>query len=242
MDPVSPPQSNNNPMRQAHYPITQQEMNPNPTSSDKNRFLTVLSLIILAAVVVVTLFLYSRNANQTNKYASNTVKINNEASPTPTPNQTQYNLPIISPTENKAICARETSIERALKNPDSVCILDLSSENLTQIPSSIGKFKNLFQLDVSNNNLSTLPKELFSLEKLVNLNLSNNSFTSIPGEISSLSTLQSLNLANNKLGSVPESLSELKGLQLLKLKQNNFTDSEKSKIKNSFTNIKSVEL
>ena len=63
-----------------------------------------------------------------------------------------------------------------IKNPENVKILNLTSNNLTELDKDIfSNFTQLQELDLSYNNLTELDKDIFSnLTQLNNLNLRNN--------------------------------------------------------------------
>ncbi len=65
-----------------------------------------------------------------------------------------------------------SSWEEAMKNPESVTHLDLSLQQLKELPKEIALFKNLEVLDLSFNHLTDLPAELKELKKLKILDLS----------------------------------------------------------------------
>ena len=48
-------------------------------------------------------------------------------------------------------------------------LLDISNNNITEIPPQIGKLKQLQYLDISNNPLTALPQELWGLQSLTHL-------------------------------------------------------------------------
>ena len=91
---------------------------------------------------------------------------------------------------------------------------------LSNIPTSIGKFVNLMLMDLSSNNLDDLPWSVMYLRGLKILNLSNNQFHSIPPIIGHLTSLEELILKGNYLQCLPTSLVHLKLLKVLQLDGN----------------------
>jgi Leucine-rich repeat (LRR) protein len=130
----------------------------------------------------------------------------------------------------------------------AVTKLDLSFNQLTQLPSSIEKLQNLRELWVNNNNLISLPTNLGLLPLLTRLevnhnilvelcefgpngffnilNASDNKLTSIPDSIGNLINLSILNLKSNNLTELPETIKNLKGLQVADFTANNFDNRE----------------
>jgi leucine-rich repeat protein SHOC2 len=75
--------------------------------------------------------------------------------------------------------------ERALEliaaaHRDRAKKLDLSGQNLTELPDSIGQLYSLVKLDLNNNQLVRLPEEIGNLTRLNKLYLSNNQLKALP--------------------------------------------------------------
>jgi len=143
--------------------------------------------------------------------------------------------------------------------------LDLSSVNLTELPTSSEKFQSLDYFDLSNNKLNgRVPNWLF--ETAESLDLSHNCFTSIDqisrnvdqlgsldlsfnlleGDISlsicSMKSLRFLNLAHNKLtGIIPQYLANLSSLQVLDLQMNRFYGTLPSNF-SKYSDLRSLNL
>jgi Leucine-rich repeat (LRR) protein len=60
--------------------------------------------------------------------------------------------------------------------------LDLSDNQLSELPPEIGQLTKLTQLDLSGNQLSELPPEIVQLTKLTTLDLSGNQLGELPPE------------------------------------------------------------
>jgi internalin A len=112
-------------------------------------------------------------------------------------------------------------IEAARKN--LYTNLNVASENLTELPESIGQLTRLSTLNLSNNQLTSLPESIGQLTRLSTLNLSNNQLTSLPESIGQLTQLRILNLSNNQLTSLPESVGRMANLGWLYLDDNKLT-------------------
>ena len=80
---------------------------------------------------------------------------------------------------------------------------------------SIKQGKYLLMLDLSNNQLTTLPESIGNLKTLWFLNLSNNQLTTLPESLSKLVWLFSLNIANNKLESLPTFIRNFRNLKFI---------------------------
>ncbi|PAV12530.1 hypothetical protein ASJ81_05925 [Methanosarcina spelaei] len=127
-----------------------------------------------------------------------------------------------------------TQVPREIGELKNLTILDLSENTLTTLPQEIGELKNLTTLDLSRNQLMQLPSEIGKLKNLTILNLYDNQLTELPREIKELKNLKALTLFNNKLTQIPPEIGELKNLETLFLYCNQLTQlpSEIGKLKN----------
>jgi Leucine-rich repeat (LRR) protein len=111
----------------------------------------------------------------------------------------------------KALVCMSPLIENGLTR------LNLSKNNLVELPDTVGKFINLKALKLNENCLINLPISFSALTQLKELDLSNNQLTAVPPPLANLVALQTLNLAYNKLTSLPnwlQALPELKKLTI----------------------------
>jgi Leucine-rich repeat (LRR) protein len=121
-----------------------------------------------------------------------------------------------------------TSIPSSIGSLVELVYLYINNNQLVGgIPSSIGFMSLLEYLDLSENLLTGIPSSIGSLLMLVNLRLNDNQLVgSIPSSIGSLSKLEYLNLINNNLtGCIPSSIGSLSRLNVLSLENNQLTGS-----------------
>ncbi|MGK7930025.1 MAG: leucine-rich repeat domain-containing protein [Microcystaceae cyanobacterium] len=102
--------------------------------------------------------------------------------------------------------------------------LDLSNNQLSELPPIFAQLSQLQQLDLSNNQLSKLPPEIAQLPQLQGLYLSNNQLSELPPIFAQLSQLQQLNLSNSKLSELPPEIAQLSQLQQLDLSNNQLSE------------------
>ena len=70
--------------------------------------------------------------------------------------------------------------------------LDLSGQDIRELPSEIGQLRQLQVVDCNDNLLTSLPAEIRQVNQLQELNCSRNQLTSLPAEIGQLTQLQML--------------------------------------------------
>nr|WP_322734435.1 leucine-rich repeat domain-containing protein [Nostoc sp. DedVER02]MDZ7987788.1 leucine-rich repeat domain-containing protein [Nostoc sp. DedVER02] len=119
--------------------------------------------------------------------------------------------------------------------------LDLSGQELTELPVEIGKLQQLeslilgkkvegyeyvgnrFLQKVSGNNLKTLPLELLDLPNLRKLDISDNPLESIPDVVTQILHLEELILIRVELTKIPNAIAKLTNLTQLHLSDNKIT-------------------
>ncbi|CAH8838956.1 unnamed protein product [Trichobilharzia szidati] len=99
----------------------------------------------------------------------------------------------------------------------NIVILDISSNELRQLPNDIHELKCLQVLNVSKNLLSKLPSTIVSLSHLTLFNIEDNKLTELPSDFGKLKEITKLYLKNNPLLSLPKHLCYLKRLKELTL-------------------------
>lgn len=98
--------------------------------------------------------------------------------------------------------------------------LDLSANQLTVLPEEIGKLQALRTLALSSNQLSSLPASIGALSKLTRLFAGNNRLTHLPEAVGCLWELARLDLFNNQLRELPATVGGLTALIELDLSNN----------------------
>lgn len=94
------------------------------------------------------------------------------------------------------------------------------NERLHSMPSTIGMLKNLHHLDLSVNNLKQLPESFSMLKYLDTLILTNNYFDSFPASLTKLSLLTYMDFSYNQLAYIPDEIKSLKKLEFLNFNSN----------------------
>jgi hypothetical protein len=125
---------------------------------------------------------------------------------------------------------------------DSLEFLDLSRNQLTELPADFGRFNHLKILFCSQNRFEVLPKVLANCPKLSMVGFKSNQIKDVPGNglpplvrwliltdnqievlpdsIGSLPRLQKLMLAGNQLTTLPESIANCHNLELIRIAAN----------------------
>lgn len=110
--------------------------------------------------------------------------------------------------------------------------LDLSSLNLTNIPTEISTLSKLKTLKISYNNITDF-SAISEMNTLEELNISHNNLNSLPAEIANLSALKFLDVSNNAITQF-SSIKNLQNLEWLSVENNSLTaiPAEISSLKN----------
>lgn len=116
--------------------------------------------------------------------------------------------------------------------PTQLQTLRVNTCNLRRIDTRIPKLKNLTFLDLSSNEIKDLPIELNRLTNLAELYLQNNQIETFPVELCTANSLQKslccLDMSNNELQTLPDEICELKSLVTLRLNHNKLTELPKN--------------
>jgi Leucine-rich repeat (LRR) protein len=110
----------------------------------------------------------------------------------------------------------------SISDLQSLEILDIHGNSITELPDSIGKLSNLKTLDVSGNRLSSLPFEAIFDLPLVEILARKNRLSGalIPSNVTRMESLKTLEAANNALQSLTEASIEFPALQTIDISNN----------------------
>ncbi|XP_064599664.1 malignant fibrous histiocytoma-amplified sequence 1 homolog isoform X2 [Liolophura sinensis] len=128
--------------------------------------------------------------------------------------------------ENKVIGQKSSNISNLTE--DGLKIMDMSSQGMTAIPTTIISNPDLGELNLSCNNLRSLPTEISGLINLRKLDLSKNGikcmhqkdFSGLPAELGQLKNLRELYISECNLPFVPPAIWALQSLTVLDLSRN----------------------
>ncbi|KAF8008927.1 hypothetical protein BT93_J0044 [Corymbia citriodora subsp. variegata] len=111
-----------------------------------------------------------------------------------------------------------------------ICKLDLSNNNLQTIPEPLAaRLANVAVLDVHSNQLKALPSSIGCLSKLKLLNVAGNLLVSLPATILNCRSLEELNANFNQLSKLPDAIGlELANLKKLSVNSNKLTHLPRS--------------
>lgn len=149
-------------------------------------------------------------------------------------------------THLKLACGLTDFPEAIFDLVDTLEVLDLAGNALTELPDDLYRLRNLRVLFCSNNPFTELPPALGKCESLrmigfkANriehvpaealpprlrwLTLTDNAIETLPDELGRCADLQKLMLAGNRLSALPDSLSQCHKLELIRLSANRFRD------------------
>lgn len=132
--------------------------------------------------------------------------------------------------------SQNTAPETSRPEPSSGATLDLSGQQLTNLPDSVLSRTDLTTLNLSNNQLTGLPAGISQLTNLQVLNIENNRLESLPPEISQLKNLRQILVNNNRLKTLQPELGKMTWLELLDVSGNDIPASEIAELKAKLTN------
>ncbi|KAL4435736.1 hypothetical protein ABPG74_018287 [Tetrahymena malaccensis] len=110
-------------------------------------------------------------------------------------------------------------------NPNTLQILDLSSNRISNFPVELYQMKNLKRLKLESNLIKVLPKEIFLELKLESFSVQNNLIQDIPHEITEWkNNLQCLNISRNHIHTFQKYICYLDGINSLNVSSNDFME------------------
>ncbi|MCR4305872.1 MAG: leucine-rich repeat domain-containing protein [Candidatus Daviesbacteria bacterium] len=205
-------------------PPVQETNNPaqGSNSSPRNTLLLVGSILIFVAIVGVTLYLVVQNQKDQAEVITedNLESEQNLVTAIPTLTQEQQ-----KELYGEVVCRRFTSVEEALQVPDIACVLDLSEQNLTEVPEGVYKLEKLNDIDLSNNNLTSIPQKLIDMPNMVSINLSTNNISNVADVKNKTAPV----ITDPEATPVP-----FTGLQSLDLSGNPISEADQQKLKELF--------
>ncbi|KAJ5070503.1 hypothetical protein M0811_10772 [Anaeramoeba ignava] len=119
--------------------------------------------------------------------------------------------------------------------------IDISNQNLKEIPKEIKKTKALKTFLIQQNEIQKIPQFMSKLRTLTTLNFSENKIETIPNGLFGLTSLETLDLSNNNIKDVPEKMKNLRNLKQLDLSINRISEIPKD-ILSDFMSLKVLGL
>ncbi|XP_072949173.1 uncharacterized protein Lap1 [Epargyreus clarus] len=117
-------------------------------------------------------------------------------------------------------CNRITELPRQLFMCHGLKYLDLSDNDLQNIPTAISSLVNLQHLNISRNTLASIPDNMKALKHLSFLDLSLNPLEKLPDTLTNLIAMQELYLNDTYLEYLPGNFGRLANLRILELRDN----------------------
>ncbi len=129
----------------------------------------------------------------------------------------KYKLPKLQPFDS--LVYRQTGFPRNKSELIELEYLHLPSCNISKLPSSIGKLKNLQAICLNDNQVTEIPSEICKISGLIRLDLDDNLISNLPKEIGELRELQTLSLSGNPIEDFPIEMKNLLNLNNLDIRQ-----------------------
>uniref|UniRef100_A0A8C9Y2C2 FLII actin remodeling protein n=1 Tax=Sander lucioperca TaxID=283035 RepID=A0A8C9Y2C2_SANLU len=149
----------------------------------------------------------------------------------------------------RAVVARANNLKNSgvpddIFQLDDLSVLDLSFNQLTEIPRDLENSRNMLVLNLSHNSIDSIPNQLFiNLTDLLYLDLSDNKLDSLPPQMRRLVHLQTLTLNNNPLMHAQlRQLPAMVALQTLHLRNTQRTQSNMPTSLEGLTHLADVDL
>uniref|UniRef100_A0A8C1RQQ9 Leucine-rich repeat protein SHOC-2 n=1 Tax=Cyprinus carpio TaxID=7962 RepID=A0A8C1RQQ9_CYPCA len=155
----------------------------------------------------------------------------------------------LSGNDFKAVVARANNLKNSgvpddIFQLDDLSVLDLSYNQLTEIPRDLENSRNMLVLNLSHNSIDNISNQLFiNLTDLLYLDLSDNNLDSLPPQMRRLVHLQTLILNNNPLMHAQlRQLPAMVALQTLHLRNTQRTQNNMPTSLEGLTNLADVDL
>ncbi|XP_033998225.1 protein flightless-1 homolog [Trematomus bernacchii] len=149
----------------------------------------------------------------------------------------------------RAVVARANNLKNSgvpddIFQLDDLSVLDLSFNQLTEIPRDLENSRNMLVLNLSHNSIDAIPNQLFiNLTDLLYLDLSDNKLDSLPPQMRRLVHLQTLTLNNNPLMHAQlRQLPAMVALQTLHLRNTQRTQTNMPTSLEGLTQLADVDL
>ncbi|XP_033945941.1 protein flightless-1 homolog [Pseudochaenichthys georgianus] len=149
----------------------------------------------------------------------------------------------------RAVVARANNLKNSgvpddIFQLDDLSVLDLSFNQLTEIPRDLENSRNMLVLNLSHNGIDAIPNQLFiNLTDLLYLDLSDNKLDSLPPQMRRLVHLQTLTLNNNPLMHAQlRQLPAMVALQTLHLRNTQRTQTNMPTSLEGLTHLADVDL
>ncbi|KAK5885275.1 hypothetical protein CesoFtcFv8_019002 [Champsocephalus esox] len=149
----------------------------------------------------------------------------------------------------RAVVARANNLKNSgvpddIFQLDDLSVLDLSFNQLTEIPRDLENSRNMLVLNLSHNSIDAIPNQLFiNLTDLLYLDLSDNKLDSLPPQMRRLVHLQTLTLNNNPLMHAQlRQLPAMVALQTLHLRNTQRTQTNMPTSLEGLTHLADVDL
>jgi Leucine-rich repeat (LRR) protein len=113
-----------------------------------------------------------------------------------------------------------TEIPKEIKHMVNLELIDCSRNKIQVIPKELCKLNNLQIFDCRENNISIIPREICLLSNLNYFVCSNNEITELPAEMGNNFNLRCIECNNNKIKDIPKELGNLDKLEIFYFRNN----------------------
>lgn len=120
-------------------------------------------------------------------------------------------------------CGLTGDISSSIINLNKLRLLDVSDNQLTTVPITIGNLKELQVLNLSKNRIKTLPPTIVGLGQLTDLYVSRNLLTELPDILANLNNLTLIEADNNLITAIGQDAIMAPNLKSLSLQNNKIT-------------------